>query len=60
MVAVVKELIIATTPARIWSALTQSDEIGHWWTNDLNVTPEVGSLAEFRFGEWGILFFDLR
>jgi uncharacterized protein YndB with AHSA1/START domain len=53
MAAIVKELTIAATPARIWSALTLSDEISHWWTNDLNVTPEVGSLAEFRFGEWG-------
>ena len=53
MVAIVKELIIAATPERIWGALTQPDEIGHWWTNDLNATPEVGSLAEFRFGEWG-------
>lgn len=53
MVAIVKELTIATTPARVWSALTQPDEIGHWWTNDLNAAPEVGSLVEFRFGEWG-------
>ena len=53
MVAIVKEFTIATAPARIWSALTQPDEIGHWWTNDLNATPEVGTLAEFRFGEWG-------
>ena len=51
MIAIVKELTIA--PAPVWSALTQPDEIGHWWTNDLNATPEVGSLAEFHFGEWG-------
>jgi uncharacterized protein YndB with AHSA1/START domain len=53
MVAIVKELTIAAAPERVWGALTQPDEIGHWWTNDLNATPEVGSLAEFRFGEWG-------
>ena len=53
MVAIVIERTIAATPERVWGALTQSDEIGHWWTNDLNVKPEVGSLAEFRFGEWG-------
>ncbi len=27
--------------------------IGHWWTNDLNARPEEGTIAEFRFGEWG-------
>lgn len=53
MVAIVKELTIEAAPARVWSALTQPDEIGHWWTNDLNVRPEVGNLIEFRFGEWG-------
>jgi uncharacterized protein YndB with AHSA1/START domain len=53
MLAIVKELTIAADPERVWNALTQPEEIGHWWTNDLNVTPEVGSLAEFRFGEWG-------
>ena len=53
MAAIVKEFIVEATPQRVWGALTQPDEIGHWWTNDLNVTPVVGSLAEFRFGEWG-------
>src|SRR5689334_16071049 len=53
MTAIVIERSIATAPERVFQALTWSDEIGHWWTNDLNITPEVGSLAEFRFGEWG-------
>jgi uncharacterized protein YndB with AHSA1/START domain len=49
MAAIVKELVIATTLERVWSALTESDEIARWWTDDLSVTPEVGSLAELRF-----------
>jgi uncharacterized protein YndB with AHSA1/START domain/quercetin dioxygenase-like cupin family protein len=53
MVAIIRELIIEVTPECVWRALTQVDEIGHWWTNDLNFTAEVGFLAEFRFGEWG-------
>lgn len=53
MAAIVIERTIATAPERVFQALTQSDGIGHWWTNDLNIKPEVGSLAEFRFGEWG-------
>jgi hypothetical protein len=32
---------------------THQDEIAHWWTNDLSAKPEVGSLAEFRFNQWG-------
>lgn len=53
MATILKDLTIQTTPERVWAALTQPDEIGHWWTNDLNVKSEVGSIAEFRFGEWG-------
>jgi uncharacterized protein YndB with AHSA1/START domain len=53
MPAIIKDLIIVAPPKRVWAALTQPDEIGHWWTNDLNITPEEGSIAEFRFGEWG-------
>jgi len=53
MATIVKELTIAAAPGRVFNALTKPDEIARWWTNDLNATPEVGSLAEFRFGEWG-------
>jgi uncharacterized protein YndB with AHSA1/START domain len=51
--AIIEGRLIAATPERVWAALTNPDEIGHWWTNDLNAKSEVGSLAEFRFGEWG-------
>jgi uncharacterized protein YndB with AHSA1/START domain len=51
--AIIEGRLIAAAPERVWAALTNPDEIGHWWTNDLNAKPEVGSLAEFRFGEWG-------
>jgi uncharacterized protein YndB with AHSA1/START domain len=53
MPAIVQEFTIEVPPQRIWDALTKPTEIGHWWTNDLNVTSVVGSIAEFRFGEWG-------
>src|SRR5258708_16978370 len=51
MAAIVKEFTIEAAPQRVWGALTQPDEIAGWWTNDLSVTPEVGSLAEFRFSQ---------
>ena len=49
MPAIVKELTIVATPESVFKALTHSDEIALWWTNDLTAKPEVGSLAEFRF-----------
>jgi uncharacterized protein YndB with AHSA1/START domain len=51
MVAITRELAIEAAPQRVWSALTSPEEIAHWWTDDLSVAPEVGSLAEFRFSQ---------
>jgi uncharacterized protein YndB with AHSA1/START domain len=51
MAAIVEELTIEAAPQRVWDALTQPDELAGWWTDDLSVTPEVGSLAEFRFSQ---------
>lgn len=49
MVAIVIERTIAATPQRVWSALTQQDQISCWWTEEARVRPEVGSLGEFYF-----------
>jgi uncharacterized protein YndB with AHSA1/START domain len=51
MADIVKELTIAAAPQRVWDALTQPEEIACWWTDDLSVTLEVGTLAEFRFSQ---------
>jgi len=53
MSTIIKEFAIATAPERVYDALTRQDEIAHWWTDDLSIKPEVGSLAEFRFQKWG-------
>ena len=53
MPAIIEELTIEATPQHVWDSLTKLDEIACWWTDDLDATPEVGSLAEFRFGTPG-------
>ncbi len=49
MVAIVKEITIKATTKRIFSALTQQDEIVRWWADEAQVRPEVGSLGNFSF-----------
>ena len=49
MTAIVEELTIAAAPQRVFSALTQQDEIEKWWAYEARVKPEVGSLGEFHF-----------
>lgn len=51
MSAIVIERPIAATPERVFAALTQADDLARWWTDDLSVTAEVGTLAEFRFNQ---------
>jgi uncharacterized protein YndB with AHSA1/START domain len=60
MSTIVKELTIATSPARIFKALTQQDEIVHWWADEAHVKPEVGALGVFHFKPpAGILQFEV-
>ncbi|HEY7419003.1 MAG TPA: SRPBCC domain-containing protein [Ktedonobacteraceae bacterium] len=60
MPAIVKELTIATSPKRVFAALTQQDEIVRWWAEEARVKPEVGSLGEFRFRPpAGVLQFEI-
>ena len=49
MSAIVVELTIATTPDRIYRALTQQGELTRWWCDKARVEPRVGALGEFRF-----------
>jgi uncharacterized protein YndB with AHSA1/START domain len=49
MVAIVKEFTVEVSPRRVWAALTNEGEITRWWSNEAHFTPEVGTLAEFRF-----------
>lgn len=53
MPSIIKEFIIRARPGRVYSVLTQQEEIAQWWTDDLSAKPEVGSVAEFRFQKWG-------
>ena len=49
MTAIVEELTLATPPQRVFSAITQQDEIVQWWAYEARVKPEVGSVGEFHF-----------
>jgi|SRR5579884_69715 len=49
MPAIGEERTIAAVPSRVYSALTNADEIVCWWANEAQVRPEVGSPGEFRF-----------
>ena len=49
MAAIVHERTIAAAPQRVWSALTEQDEIVHWWAEAAHVTLEIGALCDFRF-----------
>jgi uncharacterized protein YndB with AHSA1/START domain len=49
MSAIVEEITIEAAPQRVWSALTNADEVTRWWSNEAQIKPVVGTLAEFCF-----------
>ena len=49
MPAIIEDRTIATSPGRVFQALTQADDIIRWWCEETNVIPEVGTVATFRF-----------
>jgi uncharacterized protein YndB with AHSA1/START domain len=53
------ELTIDAPPSEVYKAVTQVNGIKGWWTTDTSIKPEVGSTAEFRFGEQGWLGFEI-
>jgi uncharacterized protein YndB with AHSA1/START domain len=43
-------LIVAAKPAAVYAALTTSEGLRGWWTQDCDVATEVGGTIHFRFG----------
>lgn len=43
-------LRIDAPPARVYRAISEQAGLRGWWTPAASATPEVGSIAEFRFG----------
>lgn len=42
---------IRSTPAKVFSALTQQKGLGAWWTPQVTTDGALGSTARFRFGD---------
>ncbi len=44
-------LMIASTPAKVYDAVTTEAGIKSWWTTETIAKPEVGHINEQRFGD---------
>ncbi len=42
---------IEASPDALVAALSTKDGLAQWWTPMVDATPEVGSIARFRFGD---------
>lgn len=47
---ILKSIVIKTTKKRLWSALTQEEELNHWWNKGVKLEPSIG--GEF-YEPWG-------
>ena len=43
------EATIATSPDKVFKALTEQQELGAWWTTDMIAEPKVGSTLQATF-----------
>ncbi len=43
-------LIIKASPEKVYRAITEQEGLASWWTRETIAKPQVGSVAEFKFG----------
>ena len=44
-------LLIDSPIERVYQAVTEEEGLAGWWTVQVNAEPEVGSIADFKFGD---------
>lgn len=45
-----KSVVLDADPAAVYAALTQSEGLRGWWTQDCDIAVDVGDTIHFRFG----------
>ena len=56
MADILHRITIDAVPDRVFDALTVSEGLQSWWTRDSTATPEIGSVALFKFLKGTIVF----
>ncbi len=56
MADILHRITIDAAPDRVFDALTVSEGLQSWWTQDSKATPEIGSVAVFKFVQGTIVF----
>jgi uncharacterized protein YndB with AHSA1/START domain len=56
MAEILHRITIDAGPDRVFDALTVSEGLQSWWTQDSTATPEIGSVALFKFVQGTIVF----
>ncbi len=56
MAEILHRITIDAGPDRVFDALTVSEGLQSWWTQDSTATPKIGSVALFKFVQGTIVF----
>ncbi len=56
MADILHQITIDAAPDRVFDALTLSEGLKSWWTTDSSATPEIGSVAVFKFIQGTVVF----
>ncbi|MGM0890123.1 MAG: SRPBCC family protein [Bacillota bacterium] len=49
MINMPHQIMINTSPEKVYKAITTTEGFKGWWTTDAKAEPQVGSIAEFGF-----------
>lgn len=49
MAEILHELIIKTSPTKVYQALTDPKGLANWWTRHVQAEPRTNSIAQFTF-----------
>ena len=44
-------LNIKSSPEKVYRAITEQEGLASWWTRETIAKPQIGSIAEFKFGD---------
>jgi uncharacterized protein YndB with AHSA1/START domain len=44
---------IRSSAGKVFEALSEQDGLAGWWTKNVQASPEVGAINQFRFGDLG-------
>ena len=54
MLEVRREVVLDSPPEEVWEALTDAEQLGEWFANEVELDPRPGGRGVFRWGDGSV------